>query len=59
MPNPASARIAAISSHLSSSPNPELAAKTMATEPKPPITCHVLDTTIGKPGEGIPVRLTL
>ncbi|EAT86742.1 5-hydroxyisourate hydrolase [Parastagonospora nodorum] len=31
----------------------------MATEKKPPITCHVLDTTIGKPGANIPVTLTL
>ncbi|OAL02268.1 Hydroxyisourate hydrolase [Phaeosphaeriaceae sp. SRC1lsM3a] len=59
MPNPASSRIAAISSHLSSSPNPEVVAKKMATEKKPPITCHVLDTTIGKPGKDIPVTLTL
>jgi 5-hydroxyisourate hydrolase len=27
--------------------------------PKPPITCHVLDTSIGKPAASIPVRLTL
>jgi 5-hydroxyisourate hydrolase len=32
----------------------------MAAGPaKPPITCHVLDTTIGRPGAGIPVTLTL
>ncbi|KAF2832526.1 Hydroxyisourate hydrolase [Ophiobolus disseminans] len=31
----------------------------MATETKPPITCHVLDTTIGKPAANIPVTLTL
>ena len=33
----------------------------MSTEPtqKPPITCHVLDTTIGRPGANIPVVLTL
>lgn len=31
----------------------------MATESKPPITCHVLDTTLGKPAAGIPVVLTL
>ncbi|QRC96038.1 5-hydroxyisourate hydrolase [Parastagonospora nodorum SN15] len=29
----------------------------MATEKKPPITCHVLDTTIGKPGANIPPPL--
>ncbi|KAF2025717.1 Hydroxyisourate hydrolase [Setomelanomma holmii] len=28
-------------------------------EKKPPITCHVLDTTIGKPAANIPVTLTL
>ncbi|EMD70072.1 hypothetical protein COCSADRAFT_167000 [Bipolaris sorokiniana ND90Pr] len=26
---------------------------------KPPITCHVLDTTIGRPAANIPVTLTL
>lgn len=31
----------------------------MSTEKKPPITCHVLDTTIGRPGSSIPVVLTL
>ncbi|KAF3041344.1 hypothetical protein E8E12_007603 [Didymella heteroderae] len=31
----------------------------MSTEKKPPITCHVLDTTIGRPGASIPVVLTL
>jgi 5-hydroxyisourate hydrolase len=31
----------------------------MATSPKPPITCHVLDTSIGKPASSIPVTLTL
>jgi len=29
------------------------------TETKPPITCHVLDTTLGKPAALIPVTLTL
>ncbi|CAI6334168.1 unnamed protein product [Periconia digitata] len=29
------------------------------TPAKPPITCHVLDTTIGRPARGIPVTLTL
>ncbi|KAI4625755.1 hypothetical protein J4E80_002888 [Alternaria sp. BMP 0032] len=28
-------------------------------EKKPPITCHVLDTTLGRPGPNIPVTLTL
>ncbi|KAF2475274.1 Hydroxyisourate hydrolase [Lindgomyces ingoldianus] len=27
--------------------------------PKPPITCHVLDTTLGRPASSIPVTLTL
>jgi 5-hydroxyisourate hydrolase len=31
----------------------------MANEKKPPITCHVLDTTLGKPAASIPVTLTL
>ncbi|KAF2250006.1 hydroxyisourate hydrolase [Trematosphaeria pertusa] len=31
----------------------------MATEKKPPITCHVLDTTLGRPAASIPVTLTL
>lgn len=52
-------RISALSNHLTTSPNPEIVAKTMATEKKPPITCHVLDTTIGKPASNIPVTLTL
>ncbi|KAF2185970.1 Hydroxyisourate hydrolase [Zopfia rhizophila CBS 207.26] len=28
-------------------------------EKKPPITCHILDTAIGKPASSIPVTLTL
>ncbi|KAF1848975.1 Hydroxyisourate hydrolase [Cucurbitaria berberidis CBS 394.84] len=31
----------------------------MATEKKPPITCHVLDTSLGRPAASIPVTLTL
>ncbi|EDU40797.1 transthyretin domain containing protein [Pyrenophora tritici-repentis Pt-1C-BFP] len=27
--------------------------------PKPPITCHILDTTLGRPAPSIPVTLTL
>jgi 5-hydroxyisourate hydrolase len=30
----------------------------MATEKKPPITCHVLDTSLGRPATNIPVTLT-
>jgi 5-hydroxyisourate hydrolase len=55
----ATQRIQAFSNHLNASANPEESAKTMATEKKPPITCHVLDTTIGKPAANIPVTLTL
>ncbi|KAF2871575.1 hypothetical protein BDV95DRAFT_450288, partial [Massariosphaeria phaeospora] len=29
------------------------------TSSKPPITCHVLDTTLGRPAPSIPVLLTL
>lgn len=32
---------------------------TMSTDKKPPITCHVLDTTLGRPASSIPVTLTL
>jgi 5-hydroxyisourate hydrolase len=31
----------------------------MATEKKPPITCHILDTSIGRPASSVPVTLTL
>ncbi|KAF2732471.1 Hydroxyisourate hydrolase [Polyplosphaeria fusca] len=31
----------------------------MTTPARPPITCHVLDTTLGRPAPSIPVRLTL
>lgn len=31
----------------------------MSADKRPPITCHVLDTTIGKPAANIPVTLTL
>ncbi|KAF2502661.1 Hydroxyisourate hydrolase [Lophium mytilinum] len=53
-------RLSTLSSHLEPSPasatsNPP----TMSTAPRPPITCHVLDTTVGRPGANIPVTLTL
>ena len=32
---------------------------TAVLEKKPPITCHVLDTTLGRPAAEIPVTLTL
>jgi 5-hydroxyisourate hydrolase len=50
-------RITALSQHLNASPNPTETA--MATEKKPPITCHILDTSIGRPASSVPVTLTL
>jgi len=38
--------------------NPKTPSPTMA-DTRPPITCHVLDTTIGLPAPSIPVSLTL
>jgi 5-hydroxyisourate hydrolase len=58
MPNRATARVEALSNQLSSSPNPSTTATAMSTEKKPPITCHVLDTTLGRPAVNIPVTLT-
>jgi 5-hydroxyisourate hydrolase len=52
-------RVEALSNQLSTSPNPEATIQKMATETKPPITCHVLDTTLGRPAANIPVTLTL
>lgn len=51
----AAQRIGAVSAHLALSPPPP----TMSTESKPPITCHVLDTSLGRPAASIPVTLTL
>ena len=60
MPSSATDRIAALSNHLAATaPTPAKQAPTMSTEKKPPITCHVLDTTLGKPAANIPVVLTL
>jgi 5-hydroxyisourate hydrolase len=56
-PSTPSTRARALSNHLHNSANPPQAAAMAA--PKPPITCHVLDTSIGKPAASIPVRLTL
>lgn len=55
-PSQANQRLEAISNQL-----PPSATRTpaMATEKKPPITCHVLDTTLGRPAASIPVTLTL
>lgn len=57
-------RINAISNQLTSSPASTSplstpTAQMAAPEKKPPITCHVLDTTLGKPASNIPVLLTL
>jgi 5-hydroxyisourate hydrolase len=54
----ASQRIEALSNHLKASATQKQISKAMSTDRKPPITCHVLDTTIGKPAASIPVTLT-
>jgi 5-hydroxyisourate hydrolase len=60
MPSSATYRIEALASHLSiPAPTPQNQPSNMSTDKKPPITCHVLDTTIGRPGSSIPVILTL
>ena len=51
-------RIEALSNHLATTA-PTPSNQKMSTEKKPSITCHVLDTTIGRPGSSIPVVLTL
>jgi 5-hydroxyisourate hydrolase len=58
-PSTPSTRAHALSQHLHDSPNPTQTAAMASPTPKPPITCHVLDTSIGKPASSIPVRLTL
>jgi 5-hydroxyisourate hydrolase len=58
MSSSAAHRIEALSNHLAATA-PTPTSQTMLTEKKPPITCHVLDTTIGRPGASIPVVLTL
>lgn len=52
----ATQRVEALSAHLRTS---NLPPPTMSTEKKPLITCHVLDTTLGRPASSIPVTLTL
>jgi 5-hydroxyisourate hydrolase len=61
-------RVEALLSHLGSLPStsnstvatqPSQPSPVMSADKRPPITCHVLDTTIGKPGANIPVTLTL
>lgn len=48
-------RIEAVANQLTAEPLPPA----MSTEKKPPITCHVLDTSLGRPAASIPVTLTL
>ncbi|KAF1976784.1 Hydroxyisourate hydrolase [Bimuria novae-zelandiae CBS 107.79] len=51
----AAQRLEAVSAHLSSPTPPKMS----TPEKKPPITCHVLDTSAGRPAASIPVTLTL
>lgn len=55
MPLSAPQRLAALSSQI----RPNTTSTMAAAAPKPPITCHVLDTTLGRPAANIPVTLTL
>lgn len=57
MPSSATNRLSALSSHLAAPQS--TSPPTMSDQKKPPITCHVLDTTLGKPASSIPVILTL
>ena len=54
-------RLAAVSAHLSSLPSTKpfttQPQKTMAS--RPPITCHILDTTTGKPAANVPIKMTV
>jgi 5-hydroxyisourate hydrolase len=59
MPTHATARVQALSNQLHVSPITEAKENEMPTEKKPPITCHVLDTTLGRPAANIPVTLAL
>ncbi|KAF2850418.1 Hydroxyisourate hydrolase [Plenodomus tracheiphilus IPT5] len=65
MPAPTPAqRIAQLTHHLQPTPTlpadtPQNQQHTMSTDAKPPITCHVLDTTAGRPAPNIPVTLSL
>ncbi|KAF2133813.1 Hydroxyisourate hydrolase [Dothidotthia symphoricarpi CBS 119687] len=58
-PEQAQSRILALSAHLTSTPPPTSTKPSMSTPARPPITCHVLDTTLGLPAPSIPVTLTL
>jgi 5-hydroxyisourate hydrolase len=50
--NTALPRLSSLSSHLSST-------GTAMSSSRPPITCHVLDTTVGLPAKDIPVKLSI
>jgi len=54
--NPAIERLQSLSSHLSE--NNSIQASTMATQARDPITCHVLDTTTGRPAANMAVKLS-
>lgn len=58
--NPAIVRLQSLSLHLpvndSSDNNPSKSAR-MATQARDPITCHVLDTTSGRPAANMAVKL--
>ncbi|PSN71991.1 Hydroxyisourate hydrolase, partial [Corynespora cassiicola Philippines] len=53
----ATQRVDALSQHLQS-PRQEKKS-VMSDQVRPPITCHVLDTSVGRPAAGIHVELTL
>jgi 5-hydroxyisourate hydrolase len=57
--SPPSTRLSNISSHLLPSTTTPTTHSTMAAPARPPITCHVLDTSIGRPAANIPVTLSL
>ena len=52
-------RINALTNQLPANPSTDRPQTMTTPTPKPPITCHVLDTTLGRPGSSIPVTLTL
>jgi 5-hydroxyisourate hydrolase len=53
--NPANDRLEILSSHLRKLQIPAVA--NMTTPARPPITCHVLDTTTGRPAPNLAVKL--
>jgi 5-hydroxyisourate hydrolase len=53
------AQLASIKNQLSPAPQPDITSTSNnIMSERPPITCHVLDTTIGAPAAGISVKLT-